>query len=61
MIGLDGFTYNGIHSESFGVYLAPDANDRWEGEAEFEVSSTEVQGRHGGYYYSSRAKTRSIT
>lgn len=61
VIILDGFTYNGIHSETLGVYYAPGASDCWEPEADFETVSTEVQGRHGGYFYGTRVKSRTIT
>lgn len=58
---MEGFTYNGVHCEELGVYYIPDAAGRWEGEPEFEADATDVQGRHGGYFYRSRVKSRSIT
>lgn len=56
-----GFTYNGIHSSTFGLYYIPDAEDQWFNDAEYDVYDNDVDWRHGGYYYDSKAKNRTFT
>ena len=56
-----GFTYNGIHCSTFGLYYIPDENDRWFNDPEYDVYGTDVSWRNGGYYYDSKAKTRTFT
>ena len=58
---MSGFTYNGVHSESMAVGYAPDASARWFDDADFDVYSTRVAWRHGGYRYGAKAKIRTFT
>lgn len=60
-IAMDGFSYNGIHCSSYGVYYVPDADARWFKEAEYEVYRKEVAWHHGGYMYGAFAKIRTFT
>ena len=55
---MDGFTYNGVHCESLGLYYIPDASDRWNESPDFEVYEDTAASRHGGYWYDTRARTR---
>lgn len=55
---MEGFTYNGIHSETLSVWFIPDAQDRWFASPEYEVYEDETYGSDGGYYYGNRAKIR---
>ena len=56
-----GFTYNGIHSSTFGLYYIPGPEDRWFNDPEYDVYDTEVSWKNGGYYYDSKAKNRTFT
>lgn len=56
-----GFTYNGIHSEDLGLYYLPTEEDRWFNDPEYDVYSSEIEWRHGGVYYDSKAKIRTFT
>lgn len=58
---LEGFTYNGIHSEEQGVQYIPSHKDLWEQSADYDVSSVKVNSRPGGYYYQSDVKERTFT
>lgn len=58
---LNGFTYNGIHSETLGCWYIPDASDNWRASPEYEVMDQDVVGRNGGYYYGNRVKSRVFT
>lgn len=61
MAVLSGFTYNGIHSEDLGLYYLPTEEDRWFPDPEFEVYSSDIEWRHGGVYYDSKATIREFT
>lgn len=56
-----GFTYNGVHSTSFGLYYVRSAEEKWFSDPEYDVYSEDVAWRHGGYYYGSKARTRTFT
>lgn len=58
---MQGFTYNGIHSSEFGLYYTRDANEKWFNDPEYDVYDDDVEWRHGGYYYGSKAKNRVFT
>lgn len=58
---LNGFTYNGIHSEALNCWYIPDATDNWFVSSDFEVMDQEVVGRSGGYWYGNRVKSRTFT
>lgn len=53
-----GFTYNGIHCSEFGLYYIPTREDQWFSDPEYEVYDADVDWRHGGFYYDSKAKVR---
>lgn len=55
---MQGFTYNGKHSSSMGVYFIPDANERGDFQPDFEVIDFERSWHSGGEYLHSRTKTR---
>ena len=57
---MSGFTYNGVHSSSFGVEYIPDAAARWWNEADYEVYKKKVAWKNGGYIYGSAANIRTI-
>lgn len=61
MAVLSGFTYNGVHSEEFGLYYLPTEEDRWFLDPEYEVYSTDIEWKHGGVYYDSKATIRTFT
>lgn len=61
MAVLSGFTYNGVHSEEFGLYYLPTEEDRWFLDPEYEVYSTDIEWKHGGVYYDSKATVRTFT
>lgn len=56
-----GFTYNGTHSSTFGLYYAPDESDLWFNDPEYDVYDMDVSWRHGGYYFDSKVKNRTFT
>lgn len=56
-----GFTYNGIHSSAFGLYYIPNHDELWFNDAEYETYEDDVDWKHGGYYYGSKAKNRTFT
>ena len=58
---MGGFTYRGIHSSTYHVEYVPDPADRWFENSDFDVYSTDVLWRHGGYYYGAKEKIRTIT
>lgn len=58
---MNGFTYNGVHCESLGLYYIPTRDDQWFSDPEYDVYSDDVDWRHGGYYYASKAKIRTFT
>lgn len=58
---MSGFTYNGFDSKTIGVYVNPDAAARWFESPVFEQKSEEGTWRHGGYYYGTRVKTRTLS
>ena len=53
----NGFSFNGVHCSNFGCAYIPAPEDRF-AMPEMEVSSTDVTSRDGGYYHSSRYKSR---
>lgn len=58
---MTGFTYNGIHCSAFGLYYIPTKEDLWFQDPEYDVYSEDVDWRHGGYYYTSKAKVRTFS
>ena len=57
---MSGFTYNGIHSSTFGVEYIPDAAAKWWDGADFEIYKKKVSWKNGGYIYGSAANIRTI-
>lgn len=57
---MDGFTYNGKHSEIFHCYFVPNETDLWFASPDFEVYENSDAGRNGGYFYGTRAKIRTF-
>lgn len=53
-----GFTYNGIHSESLGVYYVPDATARGDYFTDYSVIDSERSWFDGGDYFKTRLKTK---
>ena len=58
---LFGFTYNGVHSSEFGLYYTRTPEEKWFKDAEYDVYDTDIDWRHGGVYYASKAKVRTFT
>lgn len=56
-----GFTYNGVHSSQFGLYYTQTPDEKWFNDPEYDVYDTNVDWRHGGYYFDSKAKKRTFT
>ena len=56
-----GFSYNGIHSSEFGLYYIPNWEEQWIADAEYDVYDSDVDWKHGGYYYGNKAKVRTFT
>ena len=57
---MDGFTYNGKHSEDFHCYFIPNESDRWFASPDFKVYENADAGRNGGYFYGTQAKVRTF-
>lgn len=55
---MDGFSFAGIHSSTFGCYYHPDAKARGDGMPEYEVEELTPDGRDGGYYIGARVKPK---
>lgn len=53
-----GFTYNGIHSESLGVYYVPDATGRGDLFTDYSTIDSERSWFDGGNYFKTRVKTK---
>lgn len=58
---MTGFTYNGVHCGHFGLYYIPTRDDQWFSDPEYDVYDIDMDWRHGGYYYDSKAKVRTFT
>lgn len=56
-----GFTYNGIHCSDFGLEYIPTRDEQWFSDPEYDVYDADVDWRHGGYYFDSKAKVRTFT
>lgn len=57
---MEGFTYNGKHSNDFHCYFIPDETDNWFASPDFEVYESGDTGKDGGYFYGTRTKVRSF-
>ena len=57
---MGGFTYNGVHSSTFGVEYIPNAEARWWNGADYEIYQKKVSWKNGGYVYGSAANIRKI-
>ena len=55
---MTGFTYNGIHCSDLGLYYIPSKDDLWFQDPEYDVYDEDIEWKHGGYYFSSKAKVR---
>ena len=58
---MEGFSYNGKHSDDFHCYFIPDASDRWFASPDFQIYEADDTGKDGGYFYGTRAKVRTFT
>lgn len=58
VLGMEGFSYNGIHSSDLGVYYVPNAQARGDFFADYEVIDSERVWFSGGEYFKPRVKTR---
>ena len=54
----EGFTYRGKHCEQFDLHFIPGPDEIRNRMETYSVSSAQVAGRHGGYYYGSTADER---
>lgn len=55
---MEGFTYNGIHTDAMKCEYIPGPEERWFESADFTVSDENVSWYDGGYYYGNYAKPR---
>ena len=58
---MTGFTYNGVHCSEFGLYYIPDRDEQWFNDPEYDVYDNDIEWRHGGVYYTSKANIRKFT
>ena len=58
---MTGFTYNGVHCEDLGLYYIPNKEDLWFADPEYDVYDEDIDWRHGGVYFASKAKVRTFT
>lgn len=58
---MGGFTYNGVSCEKFGLYYIPTKEDQWFSDPEYDVYDQDIDWRHGGIYFTSKAKVRTFT
>ena len=54
----EGFTYRGKHCEQLDLHFIPGPDEIRNRMETYSVSSAQVAGRHGGYYYGSTADER---
>ena len=57
---MDGFSFAGIYSSTFGCYYHPDAKARGGGMEEYDVEELTADGRDGGYYIGAKVKPRTF-
>lgn len=57
---MDGFSYNGVHSDDMKCYFTPGPEDRWFASPEFNVFDETVNWYEGGYYYGNHTRPREI-
>lgn len=55
---MDGFTYNGVHTDDMKCVFIPDPEDRWFKSPDFTVFDENVNWYDGGYYYGNHTKPR---
>ena len=55
---MEGFTFNGIHTDTMKCYYIPDEEDRWFESPDFDVFDENVNWYDGGYYYGNHTKPR---
>ena len=58
---MTGFSYNGVHCEDLGLYYIPTKEDQWFLDPDYDVYESDIDWRHGGVYYASKAKIRTFT
>ena len=58
---MSGFTYNGVHCEDLGLYYIPTKENLWFSDPDYEVYDEGIDWRHGGVYFTSKAKIRTFT
>lgn len=57
---MDGFTFRGIHCEQMGCRYIPDESRIRNRMESYSVSSAEVAGRDGAYYFGATADERTF-
>lgn len=58
---MTGFSFNGIHCSTYGLYYIPSADDKWFADPEYEVYDADISWKDGGYYFGSKLKNRTFT
>ena len=58
---MSGFSFNGVHSDTYHVEYIPNPDERWFEGPDFELYGKDVSWRRGGYGYGSKVKIRTIT
>jgi hypothetical protein len=56
-----GFTYNGIHSRTYGCYFVPSAIERGSDMSSYIVTDIDLNGRDGGYYIGNEVNPRDFS
>ena len=57
---LSGFTYNGVHCGDLGLDYIPSKEDLGFSDPEFDVYEKDIEWRHGGVYFDSKARIRTF-
>ncbi len=55
-----GFSFAGVHSETYGCHYRPDAKARGDRMADYSVSASSDESRDGGYYIGTRVEPRTF-
>ena len=58
---MNGFSFMGIHSSTFGVYYIPDESSLFDDRSDYEVYDEDVDWHDGGIYYGRKVKPREFS
>ena len=57
---MNGFTFDGIHCSTYGIYYIPDNEDQWFKDPDFTVYEEDIKWAPGGYPYGREVKIRTF-